>query len=313
MKKVLISLCSSLMFFLFQVQPGLCWGSAVHAYVADHLGKKIPLLNVNEVYGAMAPDVFNYMFDNPALQQTLVMGTHYESTKVWEAAKFPTGKALAFGFVCHNELFGADHTAHLALVPGYPNGYVIEKATILRDKPTPALGGGSFGLILTQNGITDPDVQLTICHTLTEFGLDVMMKRVDPRIGQKMASAALLRSSEMPLLLVKAYGDAFPDKATAAKVIFAAEQEFRKSLVLYGQALTQDDQAAVQLLAEQLAQMSASYLALYKINVDPNQIVPLIQLGMGIAMENCQGDFVQAISETVQYVDQQMKTNQIQY
>ena len=75
MKRALISLCSTLTLFFFQVQSGFCWGSAVHAYIADHLGKKAPLLNLNEVYGAMAPDVFNYMFDNPALQQTLVMGT----------------------------------------------------------------------------------------------------------------------------------------------------------------------------------------------------------------------------------------------
>ena len=41
-------------------------------------------------------------------------------------------------------------------------------------------------------------------------------------------------------------------------IFYRREREFRKSLVLYGQALTQDDQTAVQLLAEQLAQMSAS-------------------------------------------------------
>jgi hypothetical protein len=300
------------MVFFFQVQPGLSWGSAIHAYIADHIGKKMPLGNLNEIYGAMAPDVFNYMFDNPALQQTLVYGTHYQSTLVWDAARFPTGKALAFGFVSHNELFGADHTAHLNL-PDYPNGYVIAKATILRDTPSTSLGGASFSYILTKNGIGDLDIQLTICHTLTEFGLDVMMKKVDPKIGQKVAAAALLRSPEMPLLLIKAYGDAFPDKAAATQVISAAEREFRKSLVLYGQALTQDDQTAVQLLAEQLAQMSASYLALYSIKVDPAQIVPLIELGMGEAMKNCQADFMQAIAETIQYVNAEMKANSIRY
>ncbi len=293
--------------------PAFSWGSAVHAYIADHIGKKMPLGNLNEIYGAMAPDVFNYMFDNPALQQTLVYGTHYQATRVRDDARLPAGKALAFGFVSHNELFGADHTAHLELVPGYPHGYVIAKAEILRDKGIASQGGASFGNYLAQNGITDTDVQLTICHTLTEFGLDVMMRKVDPKIGQKVASAALLRSPEIPFLLVKAYGGAFPDKAAATKAIFAAELEFRKSMVLYGQALTQDDETAVQLLAEQLAQMSASYLALYSIQVDPAQIVPLIEFGMGEAMKNCQDDFLQAISETIQYVKTEMKDNQIRY
>lgn len=211
MKKVLISLCSSLIFFLFQVQPGLCWGSAVHAYVADHVGKKAPLLNVNEVYGAMAPDVFNTMFDNPALQQTLIIGTHYESTRVWEAAKFPTGKALAFGFVSHNELFGADHTAHLALEPDYPEGYVIAKAKLLAPTVQYALG---------QNGITitDPNVLMTISHTLTEFGLDVLLKNADPQIGHMITTAALLRSPEMPLLLAQAYGSSLGGNPASSEI-----------------------------------------------------------------------------------------------
>ena len=306
MKKVLISLCSSLTFFLLQVQPGLCWGSAVHAYVADHLGKKIPLLNLNEVYGAMAPDVFNYMFDNPALQQTLVMGTHYESTKVWEAAKFPTGKALAFGFVSHNELFGADHTAHLSLEPDYPEGYVIAKARLLM--PT-------VQYVLDQNGITitDQDILLTISHTMTEFGLDVLLKNADPQIGHKITTAALLRSPEMPLLMAQAYGSSLGGTQQALKFIRPMEQEFRKSIVLYGQALSQDDATSVQLLAQQLAQMSSQFLALYQINVTAEQIVPLIEFGMTEAMKNCRADFLQAISETIQYVNTEMKANQIRY
>jgi hypothetical protein len=305
MKRVLISLCSTLTLFFFQVQPGLCWGSAVHAYIADHLGKKAPLLNLNEVYGAVAPDVFNYMFDNPALQQTLVMGTHYQSTLVWDAARFPTGKALAFGFVSHNELFGADHTAHLYL-SGYPDGYVIVKAKLL----VPAVQ-----YVLGQNGIaiTDPDVLLTVCHTFTEFGLDVLLKKVDPQIGRKITMAALLRSPEMPFLLAQAYGSSLGGTRQALKFIQPMEREFRKNMILYGQALSQDDATSVQLLAEQLAQMSAQYLALYQINVTAEQIVPLIEFGMGEAMKNCQADFLQAISEIVQYVNTELKDNQIRY
>ena len=140
----------------------------------------------------MAPDVFNYMFDNPALQQTLVMGTHYQSTLVWDAARLPTGKALAFGFVSHNELFGADPSGPPGAGSGLPQR-ICDCEGHDSARHAGRIPGGVFGAILYLNEITkDPDVQLTICHTLTEFGLDVMMKQVDPRIGQKMASAALL-------------------------------------------------------------------------------------------------------------------------
>ena len=39
------------------------WGWAVHTYIDDHLGTNRGLRNMNEIYGGMAPDVFNYMFD----------------------------------------------------------------------------------------------------------------------------------------------------------------------------------------------------------------------------------------------------------
>jgi len=47
------------------------WGSAVHAYIDDHIGKKAPVRNLNEVYGAMAPDTFNFLFSNFAMLQYL--------------------------------------------------------------------------------------------------------------------------------------------------------------------------------------------------------------------------------------------------
>ena len=76
---------------------------------------------------------------------------------------------------------------------------MIEKAKLL--VPT-------IQYVLGQNAITitDPDVLLTVCHTFTEFGLDVMLKKVDPQIGRKITTAALLRSPEMPLLMAQAYG-----------------------------------------------------------------------------------------------------------
>jgi len=53
------------------------WGSATHAYIDDHIGRKRPLRNYNEIYGGMAPDVFNFLFGNPAMPYLYAV-THYQ-------------------------------------------------------------------------------------------------------------------------------------------------------------------------------------------------------------------------------------------
>lgn len=51
-----------ILFSALTVTQAFGWGSAVHAYIDDHLGRKGPVRNLNEIYGAMAPDVFNSFF-----------------------------------------------------------------------------------------------------------------------------------------------------------------------------------------------------------------------------------------------------------
>ena len=88
------------------------WGSAVHAYIDDHLGANRPVRNANEMYGGMAPDVFNYLFDHPDQLQFLYAQTHNNFMRLWEVAHRRLGRSVAFGFVSHNDVWGADSTAH---------------------------------------------------------------------------------------------------------------------------------------------------------------------------------------------------------
>ena len=75
----------------------------------------------------------------------------------------PNARALAYGFVSHNNLWGVDSTAHHAgRTVGLTEGYVIAKAKALGDTaPLPP-----------QLGIP-PEVAPTLYHAIVEAGVDL--------------------------------------------------------------------------------------------------------------------------------------------
>src|SRR5512139_3979545 len=97
---------------LFSSSEAFPWGFATHAYIDDHLGKTDTQNNLNEIYGGVMPDLFNTLFDYPEYLEFLPVQTHLKSMKVWKASRGKVEKSLAFGFVSHNDRWGADFTAH---------------------------------------------------------------------------------------------------------------------------------------------------------------------------------------------------------
>ncbi len=251
-----------LVFFSSNAFP---WGSATHAYIDDHLSKKWGFKNMNEIYGGMAPDIFNYMFNYPDYMGYLYSQTHNEFLRVWDEAKSRQGKALAYGFASHNDVWGADFTAHHSgRTFGQNEGYIIAKAYILKAKLEQIPEYAALQL--------PDDIALEISHNLVEAGADILVKRkrMDLFIGQKIITSAILRSPEFPFLLVNAYAKEFSKYARisyleAARLITSAEREFRKTTILYGQALTQDEATAIQLISEQMAGLAEAFLAAYGI------------------------------------------------
>ncbi|CAG0993309.1 hypothetical protein GEOBC_02492 [Geobacteraceae bacterium] len=291
--------------------PAFPWGSATHAHIDGQLGKRV-LFDKQERYGGMGMDVFNFLFTDPAVSAYLYGQTHTQFMKVWDAARLPAGKALAFGFVSHNDVWGADVTAHHnGLTFGQGQGYVITKAEILKG-------------ILEQNpefaalNLPDPVVR-EIAHNFIEYGTDILLKRIDPHIGEKIIISALVRSPEFPLLLVKAYGEGLASTAgmsrlEASRLIIATEMEFRKTMIAYGQALTRDEATALQLFAEQLAALSTAFLAAYGIVLpDGVDLVPLAKGGIEGAMLLCAPDFSGELAATVEEVKLQLTAHGIRY
>lgn len=305
-------LCMALLVSLLLPSAAFSWGSAVHAYIDGKLATKGKLLNGNQVYGAMAPDVFNFRFDQPAYMGFLYAQTHTNFLKVWYEAESRPAKALAFGFVSHNDVWGADFTAHHSGITfGQGKGYIIAKAEILK---------GILDSIPEYAALNIPDtVGMEIAHNLVEDGVDILMKHVDSHIGQKLIGAALPPHPNMPLLLVKAYAEDLAGYAgirqlEAAKFIASSDRQFKNITILYGQALTLDDADAVQALAEQLADFAQAFLAAYGITFPPGtDLTPLLQFGIAQSMFLCADDFAKEVAATTAFVDHQLDMHGIAY
>ena len=299
----------SLMLVFFS-SDGFPWGFATHAYINDHLGKRRDLCNASEIYGGMAPDVFNYLFDYPEYMTFLTEETHANFMKIWDSARWGLQKPLAYGFVSHSV---ADLTAHGEA------SYAIVKAVELLDYVPTGFRGAVGDELLTQ-----------MLHIIVENAVDILIVRDDLLIGRKITSAAILRSHQLPRLLVKAYASDLAAASgisplEASKFIVSAEKEFRKSIILYGQILMQDETTAIRMISEQTADAAVSYLGLYGISLpdlfpdesDPAQLkeklVQLIVTLTDLAILTCADDYKGKIDDTINFVDQWLEANDVSY
>ena len=291
---------------VFMVTQAFAWGSATHACIDDHLGKKGPVRNLNEIYGGMAPDVFNYLFSQLNWLNYLYVETHYEDNiLVWKKADAMLEKAVAFGFVSHNGITGADATAHGTYAYDAPDGWVIAKAVEMANS-------AEIYPILEKFHLVDKNVIVwagyELCHNFLESAVDLLIAQHDRSLGAKMSAAALSRTPEFPNLLVKAYAKNFAetfnlDPQTAVTVIRSAENEFRKSMVSYGFALAQEPAVAQGLIADQLAALAPAFLSAYGITLpDGTDLTELSNYLLGVAMEVCKGEYLTVVEGTTQFV-----------
>ncbi len=309
------------------------WGSATHVYVVEQIGKTFDLGNINEIYGALSSDVFNYLF-GAVYRGYLHNQTHgvpgdESFLKLWWAAK-ERGfqKPLAYGFVSQNDVWAADFTAHHeartlpdpgVLPEEYDPGWVTVQAFDLN-----AIWGlAEYLWSIKKEGVPDNAVfsfAIEICHHIMETAGDIVVKEKDPLLGMKLSSSALLRDSSFHELLVEAYADDFAFQydmtfETAAQVIREAEKEFRRTMVLYGTALMQDKETARRLLAQQMADIAPEYLQRHFNLPSYNEIFLKVDEGLAYAIDLCEaGDsYLNEIRETIRFVRYNLLLNGIYY
>ncbi|MDD2581610.1 MAG: hypothetical protein PHR66_06415 [Desulfuromonadaceae bacterium] len=304
--------------FLFVMIPAAAfsWSQATHAYIVDRLGARAGHDNLDEMWGSVAPDFFNYIFDPglcPGWIADQTQGTYADTfLKVWNSADTNAEHALAYGFVSHNQQWGADHTAHVSCrTCGEDDGYIIVKAKFLLNAPVdPANPEQTFGDVFASLGM-NPDMALLVAHEVTEEAIDIRLRNeVDPLIGRKLATAARNETKRFQPLLVKAFAADYAafcfggDSSTAASELTAAEKGHRKDMIFLGQAISQSEPVAAQLLAEQLVGV-------------------LSELGFSVSVETVKAaifssiaicdDYKAEIDATVEFVGENLEDHGITY
>ncbi len=291
------------------------WGSATHAYLAKELGHEPGVMNLQEMYGSVLPDMFNLMFGYEH-QDYLWNETHYQFMKVVEEAKSDESMAFAFGFASHNEDWGADLTAHISSITANPEeGYVITKKKIL----APQLRLGIM-LFLNANGIAyTPELleefALRIADSAVESAVDLLVSQnEDTQIGRRMQVAAKLRSPFVPMLLSRAYAKDFAGEAgiiveEAILMVVETEETFKEYMELYGEILAQEN--AIDLMAEQGAQLAEQMLEEeYGITVEvPSE---LMKTGLLAAIDVVKDDYSEELAATLDYVEEQLGSHGVE-
>lgn len=293
----------SILVILLVTGSAFGYGAATHTYLAYLLGSRYGVLNLHEMYGAVAPDMFNLMFGDPD-QDYLWRLTHYKYSKVVNAADTQLMEAFAFGFESHNEKNGADYTAHIDSFTYPKMGYVNKKRILVARKIYPKILRLLYG---TGYASLAPELSLRIADTAVESAIDYLVSRnEDPYVGVRMILAAGLRSPNVPLLLCKAYIWNLMTKMSffdAISLIYSAEQQFREYMVLYGAMLSSPD--VLNLMAEQGAQLAESILQLeygISISVPPE----LLQYCLNEAIEAVEDDYSCELEATLNMLETQM-------
>ena len=324
---------ASLLFAFVGVQMAFGWGNATHVYFAKELGAKFGLSNMNEMYGALLPDCFNFVMTEQG--QYLYGPTHDKAMQIWLAAKNPVQKSLAFGFMTHNQTWGADYTAHIKsfafpsftdFITGDPGGYAIEKGWEL--EPQVAL---DLEKILMDGGVSSTDAQTyapgiaaALGHDLSETAVDLLVKRnLDRAVGERMILAAKCRPADAGKLLAAAYANDLVSTfgmpvGQASAFIIGAEQEYRQYIIQYGMAFSLPEKQTIALLSAQTVPIAEMFItaALDKYYVPHGTItVTAAQVGnfINAAIQVVKPDYAKEVAKTLCFIEQGLRQHGIRY
>ena len=326
MKRLKIVTLATVAAVLLTTASAFAWGFAVHAYVADQIGKQDGDPNINEIYGSTLPDLFNYAFAMPpglfeptCDSETLFAITHTANfTGVVEQKNTGLAKRLAVGFYSHNQVGGADFTAHENSAVAGTSGYVIEKAHTLQnmlESAPPEVLPPPLSAVLP--GISQEDSH-QLYHSVVEYSVDLLLKEHVPEVGPLMMDGASFWSvGYLPPVLTDAFTDDVADSCfdgdplQAAAYISLVEMVHRQGVFDEGSILTLPPEQARYYTAKRLAVLAIMYLGY---SLDPNDInymnpEPLTELAeayLQVGMWLCLDDYLNDVEATVDMVRDNM-------
>ncbi|UCF05802.1 MAG: T9SS type A sorting domain-containing protein [bacterium] len=289
----------------------LAWGAITHTYLAHELGNRWGFINLQEIYGATLPDMFNLMYGSP-YKDYLWHQTHYEYMKVADKAYRRNTRAVAYGFTSHNDAWGADWTAHHGAITNPGEGYVITKVQLI----TPALVP-QITAVLQAAGVPDAAIVAQalapgLSENFVETAVDILVRRnEDPGAGYRLALAAQLRDFAVPILLIRAYVVGLSREfnmpfLAAVGLIAGAEKEYRDLMKFYGGIFTKSEEEAIDLLAEQGALLAQAFLKAetgYDVTVPVSDLADFLR---NVAIPAVEPDYGIEIAATLDYLETAM-------
>lgn len=201
--------------------PAFSWGPAAHLHLAERA------LNMKEPdiwFGAGLPDLNQFVLDNPEAAAAIRYLGHHESERM-------PANALGYGFISHNEAWGADWYSHQFFLSG-----PVASSTLYSTRKIVHLSN-AFGVTLVE------------AEFLFEFAIDYLLYQEQGwEIGRKLITGALCFRSEKEMMLVEAFaaplqemlpGISYDD---AAYEIQNAARLYRTSINAYGAAFMQREE-----------------------------------------------------------------------
>jgi hypothetical protein len=285
---------------LLVAPASFAWGPGTHTYIAGQINPSAA--NADRRYGAIAPDLnqmVSYDQNSPYFK-----ATHHHSMYVWDAAGAdkPVQKDLAWGFVTHNEAWGADYTAHISsLTLDHSQGYVIQKSQQLCAVLTQQL---------TQAGMTQylGLVTLDNCHFVLEYGIEIMMQNEHPELAAQLGEAASAHSAESQALFANAftakYGPAF------GTVIAYGDGQWRSLMATYAAVLGSSNPSNVDGMAMYLVFIGQT-AHLIDPSLDPTLVGALIKLALLDSMAICGNDYQDEVGATIRFVGHQLVSHKV--
>ncbi|HEY6000513.1 MAG TPA: hypothetical protein VI078_14590 [bacterium] len=314
MKKASTALAFLLAATLASAGPAFGWGSATHAYIGHELRAQAGPVDLDEVYGSMAPDLFNFIFASPDYPQLaplvpyLYALTHYDQAGLNDSLRRGWEKASLYGFLGHSEARGSDRTAHVASLTLDPaEGYVIAKAQALNQ----LLMQDPRYAALVALGLT-PQASLDICHNLVESAGDLIVAQASPNVGGLMAASAARPAQPLEGLLLRAWTPGLVaaglTQEQAAGLIVGWDTWFRGRMIAYGGVMQLPPADAFAGVVQDFATLAQAYLLSLGVTLPPgSDLAPLIADGLAAAVALCQGDYLDEVEKTVGYTAFQLK------
>jgi hypothetical protein len=301
MKKIFCYAFLLILIFSFP-EKGLAWGSATHAYIAKELGVGItdPLM----LYGAAAPDFF-YDFGSP-FHSYLFNQTHHNITNIRTKSRKMDMDIFAFGFISHNEKWGADYTAHIR-GRTTKKGYVITKSSLLAPKLLFHLQEALDDAGVPNSFFLAWSLSDTLAHQLVETAIDLQIKLHEcPSIGLEFLNSVQSAPDTISAPFAETYSHGLSKhfkltKEDATQIITEAEHEFRQLMVRYGEILSQEDSIALHEISEEGAVLVNGFLK----NMTGKDVLihpEVMQEFLNLASREVEADYAQEISATISYL-----------